>query len=98
MDGQWCPTVQHRELCVIRSLFCTTEIEIEETRQINYALTTKKELKKKILNYITYAKLASLFEHNRSDLIKGVNPKVDLLSPKNSVLMFLTKVLGLKKN
>ena len=27
MDGQWGPTVQHRELCVIRSLCCTTEIE-----------------------------------------------------------------------
>ena len=27
MDGQWGPTVQHRELCVIRSFCCTTEIE-----------------------------------------------------------------------
>ena len=29
MDGQWGPTVQHREQCVIWSLCCT--IEIEET-------------------------------------------------------------------
>ena len=27
MDGQCGPTVQHRELCVIGSLCCTTEIE-----------------------------------------------------------------------
>ena len=27
MDGQWDPTVQHRELCVIRSLCRTAEIE-----------------------------------------------------------------------
>lgn len=27
---------------------------------------------KKTLNYITYAKLASLFKHNRSDFIKGI--------------------------
>ena len=27
MDGQWGPTLQHRELCVITSLCCTTEIE-----------------------------------------------------------------------
>ena len=27
VDGQWTPTVQHRELCVIRSLCCTTETE-----------------------------------------------------------------------
>ena len=27
MDGQWGPTAQHKELCVIRSLSCTTEIE-----------------------------------------------------------------------
>ena len=27
MDGQWGPTIQHRELCVIGSLCCTTEIE-----------------------------------------------------------------------
>ena len=24
MDGQWDPMVQHREICVIGSLFCTT--------------------------------------------------------------------------
>ena len=36
MDGQWDPTVQHRELCVIGSLCCTTELE--ETLQINYTL------------------------------------------------------------
>ena len=27
MDGQWGPIVQHRELCVIGSLCCTTEFE-----------------------------------------------------------------------
>ena len=27
MDEQWAPTVQHRELCVIGSFCCTTEIE-----------------------------------------------------------------------
>ena len=27
MEGQWAPTVQHRELCVMGSLCCTTEIE-----------------------------------------------------------------------
>ena len=27
MDGQWGPTIQHRELCVIASLCCTTEIK-----------------------------------------------------------------------
>ena len=27
MDGQWGPTVQHRELCVTGSLFFSTEIE-----------------------------------------------------------------------
>ena len=27
MDGQWGPTAQHRELCVIGSLCCATEIE-----------------------------------------------------------------------
>ena len=27
MDGQWGPAVQHRELCVIGSICCTTEIE-----------------------------------------------------------------------
>ena len=27
MDRQWDPTAQHRELCVIGSLCCTTEIE-----------------------------------------------------------------------
>ena len=27
MDGQWGPTLQHRELCVIWSLCCITEIE-----------------------------------------------------------------------
>ena len=27
MDGQWGPTVQHRELCVIGPLCCTTELE-----------------------------------------------------------------------
>ena len=27
MDGQWDPTVQHREMCVIGSLFCATELE-----------------------------------------------------------------------
>ena len=26
-DGQWGPTVQHREMCVIGSLYCTTELE-----------------------------------------------------------------------
>ena len=36
MDGQWDPTEQHRELHVIGSLCCTTEIE--ETLSINYIL------------------------------------------------------------
>ena len=27
MDGQWGPTVQHKELCMVGSLCCTTEIE-----------------------------------------------------------------------
>ena len=27
MDGQWDSTVQHRELCVIGSLCCTTELD-----------------------------------------------------------------------
>ena len=36
MDGQWSPTIQYGELCVIGSLCCT--IEVEETLQINYAL------------------------------------------------------------
>ena len=27
MDGQWDPTVQHREMCVVESLFCTTELD-----------------------------------------------------------------------
>ena len=27
MDGQWDSTVQHREMCVIGSLFCTTELD-----------------------------------------------------------------------
>ena len=27
MDGWWGPTIQHRELCVIGLLCCTTEIE-----------------------------------------------------------------------
>ena len=27
MDGQWGPTVQHKELCMIKSFCCTTEIE-----------------------------------------------------------------------
>ena len=27
MNGQRGPTVQHRELCVIGSLFCTTKVE-----------------------------------------------------------------------
>ena len=28
MDGEWDPTVQHSEKCVIGSLCCTTELEI----------------------------------------------------------------------
>ena len=27
MDGQWDPTEQHREMCVIRSLCCTTKLD-----------------------------------------------------------------------
>ena len=27
MDGQWAPTVHNKELCVIASFCCTTEIE-----------------------------------------------------------------------
>ena len=26
IDGQWAPTVQHREVCLIGSLCCTTEL------------------------------------------------------------------------
>ena len=26
MDGQWVPTIQHREMCMIGSLCCTTEL------------------------------------------------------------------------
>ena len=36
MDGQWDPTVQYREMCVIGSLCCKTELE--EALKINYAL------------------------------------------------------------
>ena len=36
MNRQWGPTVQHKELCVIWSLYGTTEIKV--TLQINYAL------------------------------------------------------------
>ena len=39
MDGQWDPTVQHREICVIGSLCCTTELD--ETLEINYTLINK---------------------------------------------------------
>ena len=42
MDGQQGPTVQNRELCVIGSLSCTTEIE--ETLKINYTLMKKNDL------------------------------------------------------
>ena len=34
MDGQWDPTVQHREISAIGSLCCTTEHD--ETLQIDY--------------------------------------------------------------
>ena len=27
MDGQWDPTLQHREMCVIGSLCCKTELD-----------------------------------------------------------------------
>ena len=40
MDGQWDPTVQHREMSVIGSLCCTTKFD--ETLQINYTLIIKK--------------------------------------------------------
>ena len=36
VDGKWSPTVQHREMCVIGLLCCTTELE--ETLKINYIL------------------------------------------------------------
>ena len=39
MDGHWGPTVQHREMCAIGSLCCTTEHE--ETLYINYTLIKK---------------------------------------------------------
>ena len=39
-DGQWDPTVQHREMCVIGSLCFTTELD--ETLEINYTLIIKK--------------------------------------------------------
>ena len=35
-DGQWGPTVQHREMCVIGSLCCT--MELDESSQINSTL------------------------------------------------------------
>ena len=44
MDEQWGPTIQHRELCVIGSLCCTTEIE--EPLQINYTLIKTNKKKK----------------------------------------------------
>ena len=40
IDGQWGPTLQHRELCVIGLLSFTTEIE--ETLYISYNLFKKK--------------------------------------------------------
>ena len=40
VDGQWDPTVQHREMSVIGSLCCTTKFD--ETLQINYTLIIKK--------------------------------------------------------
>ena len=46
MDGQWAPTVQHRELCVIGSLCCTAEIE--KTLQINHTLLKKKNTPKNV--------------------------------------------------
>ena len=27
MDGQWDPSVQHREMCVTGSLYCTTKLD-----------------------------------------------------------------------
>ena len=36
VDGQWGPTEQHREMCVIESLCCTTELY--ETLLINHTL------------------------------------------------------------
>ena len=27
VDGQWDPTVQHREMCMVGSLCCTTELD-----------------------------------------------------------------------
>ena len=40
IGGQWGPTVQQRNVCVIGLLCCTTELE--ETLQINYTLIIKK--------------------------------------------------------
>ena len=36
MDGHWDLSVQHREVCVIGSLCCITELD--KTLQINYTL------------------------------------------------------------
>ena len=45
MDGPWAPTAQYRELCVIESLCCTTELE--ETYNVNYTLIIKKRKKER---------------------------------------------------
>ena len=46
MDGQWAPTVQHRELHVIGSICCTGEIE--KTLSIMYSLINKNKFTLKI--------------------------------------------------
>ena len=51
MDGQWDPTVQHRELCAIGSLCCT--IELEETLKINYTLIKMHIKKQNVYNKCT---------------------------------------------
>ena len=40
MDGHWDPMLQHRDMCVLGSLCCTTELE--ETLSVIYILIKKK--------------------------------------------------------
>ena len=35
MNGQWDPTVHHREMCVIGSLCCTTQLNIVKQLYFN---------------------------------------------------------------
>ena len=53
MDGQWDLTVQHREMSVIGSLCCTTELD--ETFLINYILK-----KNPMRYYLTPVRMATV--------------------------------------